>query len=341
GSLWLLRRLPLLWLVSVGLDAVIVALVALFGEAVAFPGMAPQNMHPIQPGILIFGLVGATIVSAADWLIARRLPTSAGPAFLALGIATAIHVVFLVATWWANPLMVTAFQDGDSGQIQIAPGPFGYQFVRAGLLAAILLARTLAAVWASSRDVGTAIRASRPHLRKRPPAARLAALAYLVAAGSALTIMIVNGVAAYGVIDQAAALALEDYRQQQIQTEVLLRAGALTAALLVAAVASIALVRWFLRGAASTAPAVIAGLASIGWPILLISAALFNPASWGGSSIWIGTQFLTLEWYPATFTTIAWVMFAALLLSWVSLVIPGVARWLVLADTAPEEGAPE
>ncbi|WP_152365192.1 hypothetical protein [Microlunatus speluncae] len=340
-SVRLLRWMPVLWLALLINDTAAVGLVAMFGESMAFPGMSlldtPNDlpMVPISFGPLAFAIVGAAVLTLADRLIVRRLSTSAGPAFLVLGLTTTANLLFLAGTAWANPLWVITFGGGDAGMPEIAPGPLGYQYVRAMLLVLIVAARIAVVVLAGGPSATAEVRSRSAPITTRPRPALLAAIGLVTLTGAGLVILTVNGVAFGDLVGRAGAMRPEPYSLRQFLNQALFRLLTLAGLLIAGVVVSALLARTFHRGGRSTFGAIATGLVAGAWPIVLYVCLLINPAGWKAPLRLVG-QRLEAAWYPVIITPIMIIAAGSLLLLWVSLALPGTVRWLINGRAAAD-----
>ncbi len=336
-SVRLLRWIPVLWLGLLINDTVVVGLVAVFGEPMAFPWMvladSPNDspMVPISIGPLLFAIVGAAVLTIADRLIQRRLPTSAGPAFLVLGLVTAPYLLFLAATAWANPLWVITFGGGDAGMPEIAPGPLGYQYVRAMLLVLIAAARIAVVVLAGGRSASAEVRSRSASITTRPRPALLVTIGLVTLSCAGLALLVINGIAFGDLVARAAALGPEPYAMRRFLSQALFRLLTLAGLLIAGVTVSALLARSFRRGR-STFGAIATGMVAVGWPVVLYVCLLINPAGWK-APLRLATQRLGVEWYPMIMTPIMIIAAGSLLLLWVSLALPGTVRWLINGPT--------
>lgn len=327
-----LRWIPLLWLVLLVLDSVVVGLVAVFGEPMAFPGQdlrdSPNDipMVPISWGPVIYVVLGAATVTIADGLVARRLPASRGPAFLALGLITTPYLLVLVAATWFNPLRVIIFDGGDAGEAVIAPGPLGYQYVRTALLVLIMVARVAAVVLVGRGTSEVRARTAPIPARPRPALLAMAALITLSAAG--LAILVINLVAFADVMAQAEALRPEPYALRRLLDRELPRLLGPGVLLVAGSVVSSVLARLSHRGGRSTAGAFATGMIATAWPAILMCCLELDPAGWNGP-LRISGQRLAATWYPMIMVPLLIIAVGGLLLLWFSLNRPGTVRWLI------------
>lgn len=339
---WLLRTAPLLWLMLLVNDTGMVTLVALFGEPLAFPGRdlrdAPYDipMVPISPEPLIVVAVLAAVCSAADLLIASRLPAGRGPALVLLGVATAPYALLVAAAVAFNPLTVITFAGGDAGLPEVAPGPFWYQPTRGMLLVTITLLRIGAVILAGRRDPGRPLAAA----PDRPPfGARLAAVALPVLIGVAGLIMISNGLAVVDQLNQARALGPEPYALKAFWWRTVSRMLILVAVLAVIGAASVITLRWLHAAPARPARAIGAGLVVAGWLPVLSLCLVINPGGWR-APLRLGSQRLEVAWYPPVLTVIMIIAVLALVALTIALIWPGTARWLATGRSADPRHVP-
>lgn len=336
---WALRIAPLVWLMLLINDVVMVTLVALFGEPMAFPGQdrydTPYDlpMVPISPEPLIVVAGFAAVCSVADLLIARRLPAGRGPALLLLGVATAPYLLLLAAGIAFNPLTVITFGGGDAGLPEVAPGLFWYQPTRGILLVVIAMLRIGAVIIAGRRDPDRAT-AVVPPAPARPFGVRLAALALAALVGVAGLIMISNGLAVADQLTRATALGPEPFTLRTFWWRTVSRMLILLAVLVLAGAASVITLRLLHSTTPRPARAPAAGIVVAGWLPVLYLCLLINPGGWR-APLRLGTQRMEVAWYPAVLAVIMIIALAALVALTVALVWPGTARWLA-SGTSPD-----
>ncbi|GAB3746318.1 hypothetical protein [Microlunatus parietis] len=335
---WLLRIAPLLWLMMLINDAGMVTLVALFGEPLAFPGQdrhdAPYDipMVPISPEPLLVVAAFAAVCSAAELLIASRLPAGRGPALVLLGVATAPYALLVAAAVAFNPLTVITFGGGDAGMPEVAPGPFWYQPTRGMLLVVITLLRIGAVIIAGLRDPDRTTDVV--PTRRRPFGVLLAALALPALIGVAGLIMISNGLAVVDQVNRATALGPEPFALKTFWWRTVSRMLILIALLAVVGAASVITLRLVHAVTARPARAIAAGFTAAAWLPVLYFCLLINPGGWR-APLRLGAQRMEVAWYPPVLTVIMIVAVVALVALAIALIWPGTAHWLA-TGTSPD-----